>query len=69
MQETVKLLTKYPDIKEMIKGDVLDIGCGDCPVTDSCSTFDINDGDANYITKYVTKQFDVVFSSHCLEQH
>ena len=29
--------------------------------------FDIEDGDANQIEKYVKKRFDFVFSSHCLE--
>lgn len=67
MRETDKLLKNYPDIKEMIKGDVIDIGCGDCPVTNNCDKFDIRDGDANYISRYVDKKYDVVFSSHCLE--
>ena len=67
MRETEKLLKNYPNIKNMLVGSIIDIGCGDCPVTDDCYKFDINDGDANYITRYVNKQFDVVFSSHCLE--
>ena len=29
--------------------------------------FDVQDGDANYITRYVKDQYDYVFSSHCLE--
>lgn len=67
MRETVKLLANYPKIKEMIKGDVLDIGCGNCPVTEDCDKFDRKDGDANYISKHIDKKYDVVFSSHCLE--
>ena len=51
----------------MIKGDVIDIGCGDFPVTENCDKFDVGDGDANYISRYVKKKYDVVFSSHCLE--
>lgn len=67
MRETEKLLKNYPNIKDMIKGDVIDIGCGDCPVTENCDKFDVKDGDANYISRYVKKKYDVVFSSHCLE--
>ena len=67
MKETVKLLKNYPEISDMINGEVIDIGCGDCPVTPDCVKFDAGQGDANHITRYVKRQFDVVFSSHCLE--
>ena len=68
MKETEKLLKNYPEIKALIRGEVLDIGCGNSPVTENCTRFDRKDGDANFITRYIRdKTFDVVFSSHCLE--
>lgn len=67
MKETYKTLKHYPEIKEFIKGYVIDIGCGDSPVTDTCKTFEMKDGDANVITRYVKSSFDTVFSSHVLE--
>jgi SAM-dependent methyltransferase len=49
-------------------GDVLDIGCGADLVTPAARPFDIDDGDANEILKYLQPQtFDCVHSSHCLE--
>lgn len=48
-------------------GRGIDIGCGDAPIHPLCRKFDVADGDANEITKYVSEQFDYVFSSHCLE--
>jgi len=68
MNETAKtkaLLDK--GILEILKGSGIDIGCGNDPVTESVAKFDVLEGDANQITKYVTKQFDFVWSSHCLE--
>jgi SAM-dependent methyltransferase len=50
-----------------LKGDGIDIGCADCPILSSVKCFDQKDGDANHITKYINKQFDFVYSSHCLE--
>lgn len=53
--------------KKVFKGTGIDIGCGNDPILDNVERFDIGDGDANQIGKYVKKQFDFVFSSHCLE--
>ena len=51
----------------IVSGDGIDIGCGSDPITERVKRFDVEDGDANEITKYVDRQFDFVFSSHCLE--
>jgi SAM-dependent methyltransferase len=51
----------------MLEGSGIDIGCGSDPVTPRVRRFDVADGDANDITRYVKDQFDFVFSSHCLE--
>lgn len=51
----------------ILKGDGLDIGCGPDPVFPDAMPFDVKDGDANHITDYIKKQFDFVYSSHCLE--
>jgi SAM-dependent methyltransferase len=51
----------------LLKGEGLDIGCGADPVLPGVQGFDQKDGDANEITKYLTKKFDFVFSSHALE--
>ena len=51
----------------VLKGRGIDIGCGTDPVTPDAYAFDLGQGDANEITKYVNDQFDFVFSSHCLE--
>ena len=53
--------------KGFLVGSGIDIGCGDCPIKADCRRFDVEDGDANCIEKYVQDKFDYVFSSHCLE--
>jgi SAM-dependent methyltransferase len=53
--------------RKILSGDGIDIGCGDDPVVENVAKFDLKDGDANFITKYVDKKFDYVFSCHCLE--
>ena len=51
-----------------LTGRVIDIGCGDDPVTASAERFDIADGDANEVLKFRPAQsYDAVYSSHCLE--
>ena len=52
---------------KVFQGQGIDIGCGPDPISANVERFDIADGDANEICKYVHKQFDFVFSSHCLE--
>lgn len=53
--------------KNLLNGEGIDIGCGLDPIMPSAQPFDMQDGDANVITQYVSKEFDYVFSSHCLE--
>lgn len=63
--KTRKLLGEYE--QNILTGKGIDIGCGDDPITDSVDKFDQEDGDANEIDKYVSKEYDFVFSCHCLE--
>jgi SAM-dependent methyltransferase len=56
-----------PEVLALLIGQGLDIGCGPDPIIPDVDRFDREDGDANLITKYVTKQYDFIFSSHCLE--
>ncbi|MBI5690657.1 MAG: class I SAM-dependent methyltransferase [Verrucomicrobia bacterium] len=51
----------------ILQGSGIDIGCGPDPVTPTVRRFDVTDGDANQITRFVSEQFDFVYSSHCLE--
>lgn len=53
--------------RSVLSGRGIDIGCGPDPVTPDVRRFDVADGDANEITRYVHAQFDFVYSSHCLE--
>jgi len=53
--------------REATKGKGIDIGCGPDPVTPEARRFDMEHGDANFISQYVHEQFDFVYSSHCLE--
>lgn len=49
-------------------GRVIDIGCGDDPVTPNAVPFDRPQGDANNILDYLpAESFDCVHSSHALE--
>lgn len=52
---------------EYLRGEGIDIGCGNDPILPNVQPFDMEHGDANKITEYVNKTFDFVFSSHCLE--
>lgn len=63
------LIEKYGQeyFDELFAGDGIDIGCGDSPITPDCDTFDKKDGDANVIDRFISKRYDWVFSSHCLE--
>jgi len=63
--KTREILTEYE--KSLFKGNGIDIGCGLDPIMPTARPFDVDDGDANEITKYIDEQYDYVFSSHCLE--
>ena len=57
-----EFFTKY------LSGKVIDIGAGQDLVIPTAERFDIEDGDANYITQFrKTESYDTVHSSHCLE--
>jgi SAM-dependent methyltransferase len=53
--------------KSVLTGSGIDIGCGPDPIFPDVRRFDVEDGDANVISQFVSDQFDFVFSSHCLE--
>jgi SAM-dependent methyltransferase len=68
MNEASKTLKNWTEKeKQFLSGEGIDIGCGPDPIKPDVKTFDIEDGDANHITKFVNQTFDFVFSSHCLE--
>src|SRR5574344_1676956 len=68
MDEASKTKKYFGELeKEIFKGSGIDIGCGKDPIFDNVKRFDMEDGDANKITKYVHEKFDFVFSAHCLE--
>lgn len=51
-----------------LKGAVLDIGAGSDLVCPWAQSFDVEDGDANYLSRYFNEEsFDAVHSSHSLE--
>src|ERR1700682_1052705 len=51
----------------VLRGDGIDIGCGTDPVFPDVTPFDVAQGDANHVSRYVDRQFDFVYASHCLE--
>ena len=63
--KTWNLLT--PAEQGLFSGKGLDIGCGPDPVRPDARPFDLLDGDANDITRFIHEDFDYVYSSHCLE--
>ena len=48
-------------------GKGIDIGYGGDPITNNCDTWDIENGDAHYINKFISKKFNYIYSSHLLE--
>lgn len=68
MNETSKSKLIWGDLeRSVLCGEGIDIGCGPDPVMPGAVAFDIKDGDANHITRFVSRTFDFVYSSHCLE--
>ena len=53
--------------RSALQGEGIDIGCGPDPVLPGVMAFDRAQGDANDILRYVHRQFDFVYASHCLE--
>lgn len=56
-----------PKLKQILTGEGLDIGAGDDPIAPTARIFDLQDGDAGQIDKFLSGSYDYVFSSHCLE--
>src|SRR5437660_6896423 len=55
-------------IERYLSGRVIDIGAGNDLVAPHAERFDIDDGDANLITRHrAAGAYDAVHSSHCLE--
>jgi len=68
VDETTKTKRLWGPLEtEILAGNGIDIGCGPDPVTPSVRRFDVEDGDANEVTRFVRDQFDFVYASHCLE--
>ena len=68
MNETQKTKRIWEALeRSILSGKGIDIGCGPDPLSAEVKAFDLKDGDANEITKYVDGVFDFVYSSHCLE--
>ncbi len=68
MDETSKTRKIWTSFEEnILTGTGIDIGCGPDPVSPNARKFDMEDGDANDILRFVDQQFDFVYSSHCLE--
>ena len=67
MDETSKSKQYWGPLEHsVVTGAGIDIGCGIDPLP-GARGFDVADGDANVITRFVKEQFDFVYSSHCLE--
>jgi len=62
-----KALLLPHELELLENGQGIDIGCASDPITETCRLFDKTHGDANEIEKYISEQFDYVYSSHCLE--
>jgi SAM-dependent methyltransferase len=55
------------EVLALLRGDGLDVGCGDDPILPGVEPFDKPQGDANHLSRYVTRTYDFVFASHVLE--
>jgi SAM-dependent methyltransferase len=51
----------------ILQGEGIDIGCGDDPITPRVDKFDLEQGDAQHLRRYVHRTYDFVFASHVLE--
>ena len=59
MQEASKTRQYFGVLeKKVFQGKGIDIGCGNDPILQDVHCFDVKDGDANYICRYVKKQYD-----------
>jgi SAM-dependent methyltransferase len=58
------------DFAKYLRGDGIDIGAGDDPLTipnGAARAWDVADGDAQLLSSIQSGTFDFVYSSHCLE--
>ncbi len=53
--------------RKYLKGKILDICCGDDPVTPNCDKWDMPEGDAQKLKGVAAETYDCVYSSHGLE--
>jgi SAM-dependent methyltransferase len=68
VDESKKSSRYFSELEQSIlKNSVLDVGAGKDPVVPHADVFDLAQGDANHVTRYLTRQYDCVYSSHCLE--
>ncbi len=56
-----------PEFFDYLKGNGIDIGCGNDPILPSARAFDHEHGDGNHVSRFVQEKFDYAFSSHSLE--
>jgi len=68
MNESTKTRAVWSDAeRSLLKGAGIDIGCGGDPILPGVRPFDLDHGNAQFITQHVHETFDFVYSSHCLE--
>lgn len=68
MDESKKSSQFFSDFeKSILRESVMDIGAGKDPIVAHADVFDLAQGDANHITRYISRRYDCVYSSHCLE--
>lgn len=53
--------------EKFLTGRGIDIGCGPDPVTETCDTWDLSQGDAQEMKGAQAESYDWVWSSHCIE--
>lgn len=73
MKETSKshqMRLERGDFNNYILGNIIDIGCGDDPISPTngiVRKWDKNDGDGMLLASILDESLDCVYSSHCLE--
>ena len=54
--------------RDIFNGRGIDVGCGNDKIPySSCIAFDMENGDANYLSRYFSDRFDYLHASQCLE--
>ncbi len=57
----------YHRFQGLLAGKGIDIGCSNTPITDTCDRWDLEQGDAQYLSGVADETYDWIFSSHLLE--